>query len=188
MSSANDVYTIDVATGAAVLVSTLTVPFDGGARSGVDFNPQADRLRLVGGNGQNLRVNVDLGAAATDAPLAYAATDRNAGKRPAVAAAAYTNSVPGAATTRLFDIDSDLDVLALQDPPNDGILVTVGPLNIDFGPHAGFDIVSRDGSDSAFAVSGGTLYTIDLATGGATAIGAIGGASGDLVGLAAVPE
>src|SRR5712671_5366361 len=34
-----DVYRIDLAAGAATLVSTLTVPFDGGVRSGVDFNP-----------------------------------------------------------------------------------------------------------------------------------------------------
>jgi len=66
ISSANDVYTIDPTTGVARVISTLTVPFDAGPRSGIDFNPQTDRLRLVGGNGQNLRVHVDLGAAAVD--------------------------------------------------------------------------------------------------------------------------
>jgi hypothetical protein len=188
VSSSNDVYEIDRAAGAASVVSTLTVAFDAGPRSGLDFNPQADRLRLVGANGQNLRVHVDLGAAATDGPLRYAAKDPNAGKRPAIAAAAYTNSVANAPTTKLFDIDSDLDVLALQDPPNDGVLVTIGPLGADFGPLAGFDIVTERGVDRAFAVSGSVLYQIDLATGAATALGAVGAPAGvSLIGLTVVP-
>ncbi len=188
LSTTNDVYTIDRESGAASVISTLTVAFDAGARSGVDFNPQTDRLRLVGSNGQNLRVQVDLGAAATDAPLRYAATDANAGKRPAIAAAAYTNAVADATATKLFDIDSDLDILALQDPPNDGVLVTVGALGADFGSYAGFDIVTEGGVDRAFAVSGSTLYEIDLATGAARPMGLVGGAShGSLIGLAVVP-
>jgi hypothetical protein len=181
-----DLYTIDPASGAAAAASTLTIPFDGGARSGIDFNPQADRLRLVAASGQNLRVNVTMGATAADAGLAYAAGDRNRGRRPSVTAAAYTNNRPDAATTRLFDIDAELDVLALQDPPNDGALVTVGDLGVDVGPHAGFDIVSdATGTDRAFAAFGSSLYTIDLASGAARQLGAIGG-SPDVVGLAAL--
>jgi hypothetical protein len=188
LSDANDVYTIERASGAATLVSTLTVAFDGGPRSGVDFNPQVDRLRLVAASGQNLRVHVDLGATATDGALRYAADDPNAGKRPAIAAAAYTNAVANAATTKLFDIDSDLDVLALQDPPNDGVLRTVGPLGVDFGARAGFDIVSAGGVERALAVSGAVLYDIDLATGAARPLGAVGASPGtDLIGLTVVP-
>jgi hypothetical protein len=185
LSTRNDVYTIDPASGAAKSVSTLTVAFDGGARSGFDFNPQADRLRLLGGNGQNLRVHVDLGATATDAPLRYAAEDANAGKRPVIAAAAYTSSVADAPSTKLFDIDSDLDVLALQDPPNDGVLVTIGPLGVDFSGFAGFDIVTEGGVDRALAVSGSVLYEIDLASGAAHPLGAVGAAPGtnSLIGL-----
>jgi hypothetical protein len=183
------VYTIDRASGASRLVSTLTVAFDAGPRSGFDFNPQTDRLRLVGGNGQNLRVHVDLGAAATDTPLRYAAKDPNAGRRPAVAAAAYTNSVANAAATKLFDIDGDLDILALQDPPNDGVLATIGPLGADFGPLAGFDIVSEGGVDRAFAVSGSVLYEIDLANGAAHPLGTVGALPGtNVIGLTVVPE
>jgi hypothetical protein len=190
VSTNNDVYTIDRASGAATSISTLTIAFDAGARSGLDFNPQTDRLRLVGGNGQNLRVHVDLGAAATDAPLRYATSDPNAGRRPAIAAAAYTHSVANAAATKLFDIDGDLDVLALQDPPNDGVLVTIGPLGADFDRLAGFDIITEHEVDQAFAVSGTTLYRIDLATGAAQALGAVGGPpAGSVIGLAVVlPE
>lgn len=181
-----DVYTIDPETGAATGASTLTVPFDGGARAGVDFNPQADRLRLVAASGQNLRVNVTMGATAADAGLAYAAGDQNQGRRPSVTAAAYASNRPGAAATRLFDIDAELDVLALQDPPNDGALVTVGALGVDAGPRAGFDIVTdAAGHDHAFAAWGGTLYAIDLSTGAARPIGDVGG-SPDVIGLAAL--
>ena len=188
LTDANDLYTIDAASGAATLVSTLTVAFDGGPRSGFDFNPQADRLRLLAASGQNLRVNVDLGATAVDAPLRYGAGDPTAGKRPAIAAAAYTSSVANAPSTKLFDIDSDLDVLALQDPPNDGVLVTIGPLGVDFGPLAGFDIVTDGGEDRGFAVTGATLYAVDLASGAAKMLGAVGVPPGaNLIGLAVVP-
>jgi hypothetical protein len=188
LSHANDLYTIDAGSGAATLVSTLTVAFDGGPRSGFDFNPQADRLRLLAASGQNLRVNVDLGATAIDAPLRYAATDPNAGRRPAIAAAAYTSSVANAPSTKLFDIDADLDVLALQDPPNDGVLVTVGPLGTDFAPLAGFDIVTDEGEDRAFAVTGSMLYAVDLTSGAAHSLGTVGVPSGtNLIGLAVVP-
>jgi hypothetical protein len=181
-----DLYTVDPASGAATAASTLTVPFDGGLRSGVDFNPQADRLRLVAASGQNLRVNVTMGATAADTGLSYAAGDRNQGRRPSITAAAYANNRPDVATTRLFDIDAELDVLALQDPPNDGALKTVGALGVDVPAHAGFDITTDTaGNDRAFAAFGGTLWAIDLASGAARPLGAIAG-SPDVVGLAAL--
>jgi hypothetical protein len=100
---------------------------------------------------------------------------------------AYTNSIPATPVTKTFDIDSNLDVLVLQEPPNDGVLATVGPLGIDFGPMGGFDILTDgSGGDHAFAASGSTLYTIDLGTGAATTLGTIGDGSFNLVGLATV--
>jgi hypothetical protein len=189
LSVANDLYRIDLGSGAATSVGTLTVPFDGGARSGIAFNPQTDRLRLVSGEGQNLRVHPTLGAAAVDRPLAYRDGDPNAGRRPRITAAAYTNAVPGAATTRLFVIDGALAVLALQDPPNDGQLATVGPLGVAFGPLGGFAIVTGPaGQDRAWAASGAALYTLDLATGKATAAGTIGVPGLSVVSLAAATE
>ena len=185
----NDLYRIDPRSGAATAVGTLTVPFDGEERSGIDFNPQADRLRLVSVDGQNLRVHPTLGATAVDRPLAYRDGDVNAGRRPRVTAAAYTNAVAGAATTRLFVIDAERDVLALQDPPNDGILTTIGPLGVDFGPLGGFDIVTdAEGRDHAWAASGATLYTVDLATGRATPAGTIGAPGLAVVSLAAIRD
>ena len=188
VTTSNDLYRINPLTGASTLVSTLTVPFDGDLRSGIAFNPQADRLRLVSADGQNLRVNVLLGATAVDAPLAYACSDRNAGKRPCIAGAAYTNMVRDAPTTKLFEIDAEQDVLVLQDPPNDGVLNTVGPLDADFAPLAGFTIVTDGrGADRAYAATAGKLYTIDLSTGHATAAGTIGDPPVPLASLTALP-
>ena len=174
-------------TAAANLVSTLTVPFNGGNRSGLDFNPRTDRLRLVGHDGQNLRVNVDNGATAVDRSLAYARDDLHFGRQPLIAGTAYTNNVAGAQTTEMFDLDSGLDLLVRQEPPNDGTLRTVGPLGVHVPLEAGFEIVTDgEGRNRGFAAFASTLYEIDLATGAATSLGNIGGPTGSIVGLSMV--
>src|SRR5262245_30333210 len=185
LSTTNDLYRIDPTSGEGTRVSSLTVPFDGDNRSAMDFNPQADRLRLVSRDGQNLRVNVALGATAVDGALRYKDGDPAAGARPRVTAGAYTHNVRDAPDTKLFDSDSD--TLVLQDPPNDGVLVTVGPLGVDFGPSGGFDIVTdASGRDDGYAASGATLYAIDLTTGAAKTLGTIGDGRASIVGLAAI--
>jgi len=187
LTTTNEIYRLDPQSGQATLVSSLTVPFDGDARSGVDFNPQADRLRVVSHDGQNLRINVRLGATAVDGALRYKDGDSGAGKRPRITAAAYTHNIADAPDTKLFEIDEERDVLVLQDPPNDGILITVGPLGIDFGPLGGFDIVTdATGRDTGYAASGATLYAIDLTTGAARPLGTIGDGRANVVGLAAL--
>jgi hypothetical protein len=199
----NNLFTINPQTGVATRVSTLDTPFTAGGFSGVDFNPAADRLRVNGTNEQNFRINVDNGATTVDGTLAYIASDPNAGTSPTITAAAYLNSFAGPPasvaprTTQLFGIDSNLDVLALQNPPNEGGLATVGSLGVDFGSVGGFDISSpRDGVNTAYAAFGSpsddtlaaSLYSIDLNTGAATSLGQIGkGAGSNLIGLAAKP-
>lgn len=176
LTADSDLYRIDAESGVGELVASLTVTFNGAERSGIAFNPQADRLRLLGWDGQNLRVHPTLGATAVDRPLAWKPGDPNGGHQPRVTAAAYTHDVPGAPDTKLFVIDAERDVLALQDPPNDGLLATVGPLGVDFGPLAGFAIHTDDaGHDAAWAATHGTLYGVDLGTGAARALGQIAG-------------
>ena len=175
LTTANNIYTIDPDSGEATFVSTLDMPFEGGTISGFDFNPAADRLRLVGDNDQDFRINVETGEVIVDGMLAFAEGDVNEGVNPNVTAAAYTNSFDGTTSTQLYDIDTLLNSLVLQDPPNDGTLVTVGDLGVDFDTLGGFDIVSAiDGENAAFTVSDGTLYRIDLATGEATDLGTLG--------------
>lgn len=197
--TSNGVFAIDPSSGNATLVNTISPPFNGGTISGVDFNPAADALRITGGNGQNLRIaGGGLGATNVDGTLAYPS-----GVSPTITASAYTNNFAGAPagrTTQLYNIDSNLDVLTLQNPPNAGTLVTIGSLNVDVGAVGGFDIFSPsngvNNAFAAFAPNGSTaasLYTIDLSTGAATSLGQIGtGAGFNLTGLAApiaaVPE
>ena len=163
------------------------MPFNGGSRSGVDFNPRTDRLRLVGHDGQNLRVNVDNGATAADRTLAYAREDPHFGRQPLIAGTAYTNNVAEAQTTEMFDLDSGLDLLVRQEPPNDGTLRTIGPLGVHVPPEAGFEIVTDGGGKNrGLAAFASTLYDVDLATGAATSLGTIGGPSGSIVGLSTI--
>ena len=199
----NNIFTINPGTGAATRVSTLSTPFNAGGFSGVDFNPAADLLRVVGTNDQNFRINVNTGLVNVDGTLAYAAGDANAGVSPTITSSAYTNSFPGPPasvtprTTQLFNIDSNLDVLTLQNPPNNGTLSTIGSLGVDFGPVGGFDISSpSSGVNTAFAAFGSSsnntlaayLYSVDLNTGAATSLGQIGsGAGSNLIGLSATP-
>jgi hypothetical protein len=173
VTDTDKIYTIDPKSGVAKLANLLTPSFDGGFQSGFDFNPVLDRLRLVGSNDQNFSVNVDTGAATAQTTLAYVAGDRNFGKDPNLTAAAYTNNRAGATSTQLYDIDYDLDVLVLQDPPN-GTLTTVGSLGVNFAPIGGMDIITdAAGRNSAFAISGSSLYRINLNKGNANKLGTI---------------
>jgi len=182
LTDANILYTINLQTGAATVASTLSVPFTAGTLSGMDFNPVPDRLRLVGANGQNFRINVDTGEVIQDRPLAFGPMELQ-GSQPAITAAAYTNNVAGAQSTRLLNIDGQRNLLVLQNPPNDGVQVPIGPLGVNFGPVGGFDIRTVGGVDTGFAIGGSTLYRIDLNTGRATSVGTLPG--GPFFGLAA---
>lgn len=186
LGGTSQIYTIDPGTGAATPVGGPFTPGLQGTTFGFDFNPMVDRIRVVSDTGQNLRLNPTTGAVGTDmmtgAPtvdrqLAYAAGDANAGARYVVAGAGYTNNVAGATQTTLYDIDTALDVLVTQAPPNDGVLNTVGPLGFDAGVLLGFDIAPSGQALAAFQPGGAPsrLYAINLSSGAATDLGAIGG-------------
>ena len=181
LSSSSRLYTIDSTTGTATAIGTSAfTPAVSGGFVGFDFNPTVDRIRLTSDARQNLRVHPDTSAtAAVDGTLTYAPTDAGNGTVPQVTGSAYTNSVRGATTTQLFDIDSARDVLVLQNPPNNGTLVTVGPLGVDAQAGAGFDIAPSDGvAWAALRVpsqGGSQLYRINLTNGAVTLAGRIGG-------------
>lgn len=165
------VATIDPETGAASPVSTLSATLPAGVAATVDFNPAADRLRVMGNDGTSLRVNVDTGEVTEDGRHAYAEGDT----KPDVIAGAYTNSVAGTKATQLFNMDAS-GWLVLQNPPNDGVLNPVGELGIKI-TEVGFDILSDDkGGNEAWLMSGGTLYAVDLETGMASKVGPVKGA------------
>jgi len=188
VGSSNRLYTVNPRTGEASQVGSgqFAVPLTPGA-AGFDFNPTVDRIRFVNQAGQNARLNPDNGAIVDadtlaggiqlDGNLAYAAGDRNFGSSPAAAGAAYVNNFAGGTSTTLFVIDSNLDVLVRQDPPNNGVLNTIGSLGVDAGTVLGFDIRSIGGREVAVAalevggISG--LYNINLSSGQASFVGQI---------------
>jgi hypothetical protein len=166
LGSTSRLYAINPASGAARAVGDPFTPPLAGTSFGFDFNPAVDRIRLTSDGRQNLRLNPETGAVvAQDGQLAYADGDPGQGANPHVGAAAYTPE----AAPRLFAIDSSRDVLVLQDPPNEGRLTTVGPLNVDLQEPIGFDIA---GDGRAFVAAprgaGGApeLFLADLAKGG----------------------
>lgn len=188
--STGSAYTVTPSTGAVTFAAALSSGTDP-SFLGIDFNPAADRMRIVTDSDQNLRVNVADGATVMDAALAYAAGDPNIGVNPGIIDAAYTNSSQGVtSSTALYYIDYVIDTLVTTSNPNGGVLNTVGRLGFDIDRYSGFDIFSDGGSNSAYAsfrVGGNNgLYGINLATGAASLLGAIGDST-LLYGLAIVP-
>lgn len=165
LGSTSRLYVFNTSTGAAAPIGTA--PFAtllSGSDFGFDFNPTVDRIRIVSNTGQNLRVvPTDGTIGVIDIPLSPGT--------PSVTAAAYTNNFAGATTTTLFDIDTQTNRLYKQDPPNNGVLVDVGPLGVTAASTNGFDIGGTSGIAYALLNSGGTtkVYTINLTNGTATA-------------------
>ena len=181
-TNAGRIYTVDPATAVATIASNLTADATdttnplmmlSGNTFGVDFNPVADRLRIVSDTGQNLRVNVDTGATTTDSAI-------NPGA-PQVVAVAYKQSFPMTTATQLVDIDLATNSLQLQNPPNDGTLTPIGTLDpaLTFTNVAGFDIGGGDDGLSLGALqptgsAQSVLYRVNLKTGALTSVGTLG--------------
>lgn len=170
------IVTIDPANGRASQVSRLDAAFEHGGRVVFDFNPVANRLRLMGMNGVNLRVNVDTGEAVRDGALKYAAGTPFAETAPRIVAGAYTNSVNGAQQTALYTIDTLTRRFNLQAPPNDGVQQPRGEVAAMLPPGVAFDILADgQGGHAGFLLAGDTLHRVNLETGAASAIGAVTG-------------
>lgn len=185
LSTAGKLYTIDVGSGRLTRIGTQPVVLPP-ARFGFNFNPVADRIRVVSDTGSNLRLHPETGAvAATDPALAYAPGDGAAGKAPQVAAAAYTYNKRNDKLTTNYAIDLGLGSLVTQgsreevEPvvsPNTGRLFTVGSLGTGPLEAAALDIADVNNAALAALRQGGRtrLHLIDLASGRATLIGTVG--------------
>ena len=185
ISSAGRLYTIAPTSGvatfrAALMTDAATLSAIASAPSlSADFNPAANRLRVISPSGLNLRIAVvDIPAAGTAAavPAGTTATDmpinRPGGAPASVIAAAYTNSFAGTASTQLFDLEAIADFLTLQNPPNSGTLTNQGTtgLGLDISNFAGFDIAGGQNGLVLGAVRANDtgpflLRTISLTTG-----------------------
>lgn len=163
-----NLYTIDPNSGVAILVTALKAATGSsfkaleGMQFAVDFNPTADRLRVISDVGQNLRINVDTGDTIQDGNI-------NGIANAAIRAAAYTNSFQtpiSTLSTELFNLDQANQLLTKQVPPNDGTLLKIGNLGINLGLNDGFDIAGGDNGLALAAISNNNgasvLYRIDL--------------------------
>jgi hypothetical protein len=195
ITDAGQLYTINSSSAVATAVgSPSTVALEKKTSYGFDFNPVADRIRVTNTAQQNLRFDPTTGslvdfdpqtpAVDPDTGLQYVVGDPNASAKPRIAGSAYTSNVAGATSTTLFDLDTNRDVLVTQGSaggtatsPNTGQLFSVGSTGVNVPDQVGFDILTQNGTDAAFAVfapggKGSTgLYSVNLATGAMTLVG-----------------
>jgi uncharacterized surface protein with fasciclin (FAS1) repeats len=185
LSNDGVVYTINPSDATATAVGPAIDPTLEAAAFGFDFNPTVDRIRVGISTGQNLRLNPETGAIGMnpdtgeptiDGLLLFADGDPNVDTTPRVVGAAYTNSVAGATETQLFVIDAATGSLALQNPPNDGVLNTVGDLGVDLSDAASFDIAPS--GESLLAVPSNAFGTAMPAPATQAPV-AVAGPSGD---------
>jgi hypothetical protein len=185
------IYTIDTNTAVANKVSQLSVSLDGDF-FGVDFNPAANALRIISNTGQNLRqpfAGPLAGQTQTDGTLNYLGPPAIS-PATGLTGAAYTNNDldPNTGTT-LYDIDTSLNQVVIQSPPNAGSLVATGLLTVDADTQVGFDIytelqnnVAINNSGFASLVVGGVpgFYRVNFLTGQAFLIDYFGDAVIDI--------
>lgn len=164
LGSNSRLYTINTSNGAATFVATLSIPLSGSS-FGFDFNPVPDRIRIISNTGQNLRVNPMDGVTINDGAI-------NPGPA-AVTGAGYTNSFAGTTATTLYVIDSDNDMLYIQNPPNNGTLTNGKTVGVNIDASNGFDIGGMSNRAYGIFTSGGRtrLYLVDLMSGMTTATG-----------------
>lgn len=108
ISNQNRIYTIDTSTAAATVVgdTAFTPAIPSNANAGADFDPVRDVLRMItdgiGGPRVNLRISPTTGQAITDTQTHKDPADSSISSNPCIAAVAYSNNFPGAASTTLY--------------------------------------------------------------------------------------
>lgn len=186
------VYKLDTATKGLTAIGAGITPFVLSGRVGFDFNPTVDRIRVTSSNEHDYRLHPVTGAlVATDGILAYSGTDVHAGINPNIGASAYTNSYIGSTSTALYNYDDSLNVITLQNPPNNGVQNTVGVSGIMVNwanPSSDLDIYFNPSTlqnvaylvANTGALTNDSLYLINLSTGGATAVASLNMAVKDI--------
>ena len=171
-------YTINPTTGAATAVGAPITGLIVGAFIGMDFNPTVDRIRIVNDSDDNLRINPNTGLRAD----VVNDTNLNPGGTTIIESVAYTNSLPGATTTTLFAINQSTDNLSRiggidgAPSPNGGVVTDIGSLGFTPTGASGFDIVGTANTALSVMQVGGVtyLFSVDLTTGLASAVGTVG--------------
>lgn len=198
LTSKARIATVDPKTGAVSVIGDTAFTTETLVSPVIDFNPVADRLRVIARE-QNLRVNPSDGTlAGADTDVFFDRDDINDNRTPQLAALAYDRNVSSASSTTLFALDVTTNSLVrvgsksgTPDSPNSGKLFTVAVLPVTFNANAGFDI-EPDG-DTAYAVlsasgTGAVLYRIDLKDGSADRVDEIDEGDRTIISLAVGPE
>lgn len=185
------------AAGVAVDLSDVPVAFD--------FNPAADRIRIVDASGLNARANPNDGApvdgdAATAGINPDGSVQAELGTQ--IVATAYASNATSPAFTTQYTLDQAFARLFIQNPPNSGTQGMARQLTIFGNPFVfngdtGFDIPPGPTSTAANAPVTGlgyftannptdvpTLYELDLATGNVLPLGTIASNGQSQAGLA----
>ena len=195
LADSGRLYVIDHTNGKARLVDG-TSELKAGAIGpyGFDFNPAADKLRVVGERNANRRLHPESGALVdfdakrsgvqVDPALAYAAEDQSADTLPDIVAAAYTYNPNDSKLTTNYAIDRRLGRLVMQGTkegqtpavsPNLGVLYSVGDLGVGPLKDASMDISDIDNVALAALLTNENeqmmLYRLDLETGHAKPLG-----------------
>ncbi|WP_151633525.1 DUF4394 domain-containing protein [Noviherbaspirillum aerium] len=211
LGSSGRLYRINTGNATVTLMGSGAIAvMPAGAEIGFDFNPTVDRIRVVGNSkGENMRLHPDTGAVVdgdantpglqVDGTLAYAAGDAHAGQPPGIAAAGYTYNKQDEKLTTNFAVDALHGTLVTQGSregrtpavsPNTGQLYTVGALGTGPIEKVSFDIADVSGAAFMAASRPGeaksSWYEVNLDSGKATRIGAIGTAE-RVVGIAIEP-
>lgn len=198
LSNQRRLYTVDPKTGATNLVRATAFISEALVGPVIDFNPVADRLRVIASE-QNLRVDPNDGTlAAADADVFFDGDDVSDNRIPQLAALAYDRNQNGAEATTLFALDVTSNSLVrvgsrdgAPDSPNSGRLFTVAEVPVSFTSTAGFDI-EPDG-DTAYAAlapsgAGAALYRIDLKGGNADLVDPIDDGDRSIISLTIGPK
>ncbi len=200
ITSGNRITRIDAVTGVATPFAAAFAPALADVRYGIDFNPTVDRIRVVGTNTNNRRLNPITGGSVS--PSDTALTIAGSTDSPFIASTAYNNSLANvpAGSIRQFVIDSRTARLGEVGSQaggnasfNAGVITFIGGLgfaNGELSENLGFDIFGPTGEAfvSVQSAAGGvsSFGNISLATGAFTAVGEIGGGVG-LRSITAIP-
>lgn len=186
------IYKVNKDTAAALLITTFTSVADA-AFYGFDFDPQVDQIRVVNNLDQSFRFDpVSGNLLGVDANL-----NDLSGPEAVVGIASDRVDFDSNTLSTLFGIDTSVNRLVRIGSvngtplsPSGGVLTAIGPLGVNVGSNdVGFDI----GGGVAYAsmqnlLSGAfNLYTVNLNSGDATVVGAIGNGTTIIRGIAVAP-
>lgn len=165
------IYTLNTKTGAATLVSTMSIPPEG-EHFGVDFDPNSDVLRVVSDTRQNLVHR--LGTQHT--------TSEGLHEVGSTGIAHTNNDISDQTVTTLLDVHAPNPYLVQQTETQDGNVYGLGSLGLSsVSDIVGFDIRSKVSSGRTVTNTGYAslrtsdtaqpdLYKIDLLSGKATKV------------------